>query len=182
MKTTISNYFKYEDILKHPSIKISHDNLIKNYPNYTFLSLYHRDYLDKNLSIELYKDYLLLGSENTNLIFLEHNSTHITIFYINEKEFKDKLNEFREGMTNAINPEDLVKENVLYYELNMTVMDVAEELRISVTSLVQKLFTSMGIFASATQTLDRDTIELIAMEYNFEVKDIPFQKMLNHRC
>ena len=29
----------------------------------------------------------------------------------------------------------------------------------------------MGIFASATQTLDRDTIELIAMEYNFEVKD-----------
>ena len=63
------------------------------------------------------------------------------------------------------------EENVLYYELNMTVMDVAEELRISVTSLVQKLFTSMGIFASATQTLDRDTIELIAMEYNFEVKD-----------
>ena len=63
------------------------------------------------------------------------------------------------------------EENVLYYELNMTVMDVAEELGISVTDLVKKLFTSMGIFASATQTLDRDTIELIAMEYNFEVKD-----------
>ncbi len=63
------------------------------------------------------------------------------------------------------------EENVLYYELNMTVMDVADELGISVTDLVKKLFTSMGIFASATQTLDRDTIELIAMEYNFEVKD-----------
>ena len=63
------------------------------------------------------------------------------------------------------------EDNVLYYELNMTVMDVAEGLGISVTDLVKKLFTSMGIFASATQTLDRDTIELIAMEYNFEVKD-----------
>jgi len=105
MKTTISNYFKYEDILKHPSIKISHDNLIKNYPNYTFLSLYHRDYLDKNLSIELYKDYLLLGSENTNLIFLEHNSTHITIFYINEKEFKDKL------LSNNISKYEFYEEN-----------------------------------------------------------------------
>ena len=63
------------------------------------------------------------------------------------------------------------EDHVLYYELNMTVMDVADALGINVTDLVKKLFTSMGIFASATQTLDRDTIELIAMEYDFEVKD-----------
>ena len=63
------------------------------------------------------------------------------------------------------------EDHVLYYELNMTVMDVADALGINVTDLVKKLFTSMGIFASATQTLDRDTIELIAMEYDYEVKD-----------
>ena len=63
------------------------------------------------------------------------------------------------------------EDHVLYYELNMTVMDVADALSINVTDLVKKLFTSMGIFASATQTLDRDTIELIAMEYDYEVKD-----------
>lgn len=70
------------------------------------------------------------------------------------------------------------EENVLYYELNMTVMDVAEALGVSVTDLVKKLFTSMGVFASATQTLDRDTIELIAMEYNFEVKNKQITDMI----
>ena len=33
------------------------------------------------------------------------------------------------------------------------------------------MFVSMGIMASATQALDRDTIELIAIEYDFKLKD-----------
>ncbi len=70
------------------------------------------------------------------------------------------------------------EDNVIYYEPNMTVIDVAAALDVSVTDLVKKLFTSMGIFASATQTLDRDTIELIAMEYNFEVKDKQITDMI----
>ena len=70
------------------------------------------------------------------------------------------------------------EDHVLYYELNMTTSDVAEELGISVTELVKKLFMSMGVMASATQSLDRDTIELIAMEYNFEVKDKKVSDMI----
>ena len=64
-----------------------------------------------------------------------------------------------------------VEENVVYYEAGMTVIEVAEALNTSVTNLVKKLFVSIGVMASATSVLDRDTIELIAMEYGYEVKD-----------
>ena len=39
------------------------------------------------------------------------------------------------------------------------------------TELVKKLFVSMGILANATQSLDRETAELIAIEYDYEIKD-----------
>lgn len=62
------------------------------------------------------------------------------------------------------------EENVIYYENGMSVMEVADALGVSVTDLVKKLFVSMGIMASATQALDRDTTELIAIEYGYELK------------
>ena len=62
-------------------------------------------------------------------------------------------------------------EKIVYFEEGMTVMDLAEAMNISVTALVKKLFTSMGIMASASQALDRDTVELIAIEYDYEIKD-----------
>lgn len=91
MKKNISNYFSYEDILKHPSIKLSHDNLLRDYPNYKFLSIYHRDFFDKNLANKTYKSYLLLGSDKEYLIFLEQSDIFSNIIYINEKEFNEKL-------------------------------------------------------------------------------------------
>ena len=63
------------------------------------------------------------------------------------------------------------EENVLYYEANMTTQEIAEALSISTTELVKKLFMTMGIMATATQAIDRDTAELIAMEYGYELKD-----------
>ena len=66
---------------------------------------------------------------------------------------------------------DKLEDHVLYFESGMSVMEVANGLGVSVTELVKKLFVSMGIMASATQALDRDTIELIAIEYDFELKD-----------
>ena len=44
-------------------------------------------------------------------------------------------------------------------------------MKISVTDLVKKLFMSIGVMAGATNSLERDVVELIAMEYGFEVKD-----------
>ena len=62
-------------------------------------------------------------------------------------------------------------EKVIFYEANMTVQEVAEVMKISVTDLVKKLFMSIGVMAGATNSLERDVVELIAMEYGFEVKD-----------
>lgn len=61
--------------------------------------------------------------------------------------------------------------NVLYYENGMTTMEIAEALGKPVTEVVKKMFMSMGLVATATEAIDRDTAELIAMEYNFEIKD-----------
>lgn len=85
---------------------------------------------------------------------------------------KNKINGGKKEKRTSNIPTNMEKEeNVIYYENGMTVMEIAETLRISVTDLVKKLFISMGIMASATQSLDRDTAELIAIEYNFELKD-----------
>ena len=62
-------------------------------------------------------------------------------------------------------------EKVIFYESNMTVQEVAEAMKINVTDLVKKLFMSIGVMAGATNSLERDVVELIAMEYGFEVKD-----------
>ena len=77
----------------------------------------------------------------------------------------------KEKRTSNMPSNDKLEDHVLYFESGMSVMEVANGLGVSVTELVKKLFVSMGIMASATQALDRDTIELIAIEYDFELKD-----------
>ena len=80
-------------------------------------------------------------------------------------------NNKKEKRTSNIPTTTVQEENVLYYENGMSVMEIAEVLGVSATELVKKLFVSMGIMANATQALDRDTAELIAIEYDFELKD-----------
>ena len=66
---------------------------------------------------------------------------------------------------------DEPKEKVVYYEQGMTVLEVAEAMDTSVTDLVKKLFVSMGMMVGANSPLDRDTTELLALDYQYEVKD-----------
>ena len=80
-------------------------------------------------------------------------------------------NNKKEKRTSNVPQKQEQEENVIYYENGMTVMNVAEALGVTVIDLVKKLFVSMGIMANATQALDRDTIELIAIEYDYELKD-----------
>lgn len=65
----------------------------------------------------------------------------------------------KEKRTSNMPSNDKLEDHVLYFESGMSVMEVANGLGVSVTELVKKLFVSMGIMASATQALDRDTIE-----------------------
>ncbi len=88
---------------------------------------------------------------------------------INNKT-RSNANLNREKRSSSV-AQELVEDHVLYYEEGMTVTDIANGLNISVTELVKKLFVGMGIMANATQPLDKDTTELVCVEYGYEVKD-----------
>ncbi len=61
-------------------------------------------------------------------------------------------------------------EGILYYSQNMTVGDMAEGLNVGVSQVIKKLMM-LGIMASTTQSVDRETIELVALEFGYELQD-----------
>lgn len=63
-----------------------------------------------------------------------------------------------------------VGEKILYCKPEMNVAAVAEGLGLSNAAMIKKLM-QQGLMASINQVIDRDTIELIALDEGFEVKD-----------
>jgi translation initiation factor IF-2 len=63
-----------------------------------------------------------------------------------------------------------VENKVFIYKNDMTVADVAQELNISNAAMIKKLM-SQGLMATVTQVIDRDTIEVIAIDEGYEVQD-----------
>lgn len=59
---------------------------------------------------------------------------------------------------------------VLIYRPEMTVSDIASELYLANAVLIKKLM-GLGIMTSVNQILDRDTVELIALDLGIELKD-----------
>ena len=62
------------------------------------------------------------------------------------------------------------EENVVYYSEDLTVGDLAEVINKPSSEILKELLM-LGIMASVNQSVDRDTVELIAVEAGFEVKD-----------
>lgn len=63
-----------------------------------------------------------------------------------------------------------VEKNVIYYNDKITVGSIAEQLNKSVSEIIKNLMM-LGIFANVNQVLDRDTVELLANDAGFELKD-----------
>lgn len=59
-------------------------------------------------------------------------------------------------------------EKIVIFTENMSVADLAEQLNVSNAVIIKNLI-QLGIMASVNATLDRDTVELIALEQGFEV-------------
>ncbi len=59
---------------------------------------------------------------------------------------------------------------VIYFRTDMTVGDLAESMNKSVTDVIKKLMM-LGIMANQTQNIDRETAELLALEFGFELED-----------
>ncbi len=66
--------------------------------------------------------------------------------------------------------EDNKQKGILTYKPDMTVADVANGLGKTNAQIIMKLM-QLGIMASQNQTIDRETIELVAMDFGFELKD-----------
>ena len=62
------------------------------------------------------------------------------------------------------------EENVVYYSEELTVGDLCKIINKSTAEVLKQLLM-LGIMATVNQSLDRDTVELIASEADFEVKD-----------
>ena len=75
----------------------------------------------------------------------------------------------KESRQSNINQKE-VKETVVYFEEGMTAGMLAEKMGISNGEIVKKL-VMLGYMISVTQPIDRDAAEIIADEFGFELKD-----------
>ena len=66
--------------------------------------------------------------------------------------------------------EENTGDKVVIYKQNMTVGDFAKELNVSLGEVVKKLMMA-GIMASVNQVVDRETYELVAMDFGYELQD-----------
>lgn len=82
---------------------------------------------------------------------------------------KTKREDTRVANTPA-HSEKQTKEKVLYFEDGMTVGDIADTLGVQAAELIKKLM-GLGIMAAQTQSIDRETTELLVLEYGYEVQD-----------
>ena len=75
------------------------------------------------------------------------------------------------NIPNQRGKKDAQKEKgVLTYKDGMTVLDVATGMGKTPAQIIMKLMQA-GIMANQNQTIDRETIELVAMDFGFELKD-----------
>lgn len=62
------------------------------------------------------------------------------------------------------------KDGVLVYKEGMTVADMATVLGKTIAQVVMKLM-QLGIMANQNQSVDRETVELVALDFGYELKD-----------
>lgn len=62
------------------------------------------------------------------------------------------------------------QDNILIYKNGMTVAEVAAGMGKTNAQIIMKLM-QIGIVANQNQTVDRETIELVALEFGYEIKD-----------
>jgi translation initiation factor IF-2 len=61
-------------------------------------------------------------------------------------------------------------EKIVRYKNNLTVLELSEQLHRPVSEVIKKLMF-MRIMASQTQSVDRETAEILALDYGFELQD-----------
>lgn len=89
--------------------------------------------------------------------------------YTRLKNIKKKQKGRQQGRQSNIE-EKKTKENVLYFVPGMTVAQIADGLGLGYGEIVRKLI-DLGFMVSATQSIDRDIVELLAEDSGFTLKN-----------
>ena len=115
---------------------------------------------------ELEKDLRINTIEDKSVVKMKKKDTPIKKDD-NSKYLKAKKNIYKhkEKLTSNENDDD----TVILYKNNMTVKELADELKISASELVKKLF-DLGVLTTLNQSLDFSTAEVIALDYGKELK------------
>lgn len=87
-----------------------------------------------------------------------------------KSNFKNQKRPTNQKVVPAQPKKQEVVDKTVYYRNNMTVLELAEALNRSAAEVIKKLMF-MRIMASQTQPVDRETAELIALDYGYELKD-----------
>lgn len=84
-----------------------------------------------------------------------------------KKPFKKEVRK-----TNVPSKKDvkMAKDTVFIYKPNLTVVEIAQGFGVTNAVLIKKLM-QLGMMASVNQVLDRETIELLALDFGMEVQD-----------
>ena len=88
----------------------------------------------------------------------------------NKKETRTSNIPLKKGNNNKKGESKDTDSKVLTYKEGMTVLEIAEGMGKPVAQVIMKLM-QLGIMANQTQTIDRETIELLAMDFGYELKD-----------
>ena len=107
--------------------------------------------------------------------YLEVNRPKITKKKKGSNQKKNK-NDKNDRIANIPVKED-TEGNIVYYSEDLTVGELAERLGKSTGEIVKQLLM-LGMMATVNQTLDRETVELVAEEAGFEVKDKIFTDVI----
>ena len=82
------------------------------------------------------------------------------------KQARKKIYKHKEKLQSN---EQILDENVLLYKENMTVAELANMLNVPTSEIIKKLM-GLGIMATLNNSVNFDTVELIALDYNKTVK------------
>lgn len=86
-----------------------------------------------------------------------------------KKDFATKKKEMYKSKEKLVSNVAVVSENSIFYNENMTVSKLAEQLGVNGAELVKKLF-ALGVMATLNNSIDFENAEILVMEYGKELK------------
>ena len=135
------------------------------------------DYVETNPDEEMINDFSL--DEKAEQIAYESNLTDdndVKTSKVKKVKKQDKDNNFKQERKKIYkhkeklqSNEQVVDDSTLLYKEGMTVADLAKVLDVSTSEIIKKLM-GLGIMATVNNSVNFDTVELLALDYNKTVK------------